>query len=801
MSLDYLFRYFSFLVAFLLFQFVSLNAFSQTQPNITGEVYDQDGTPVYMANVVLKGTPYHTETDTEGHFTLSVPPGKYELEITRVGFKAEKTEITVGITGLKLGRKVLTNSAVQQEVQVSGKTKAQVIKEQGFQVNAIDLKAQYNTTSDLNQVLNRTTGVRIREEGGLGSNFNFSLNGFSGNQVKFFLDGIPMDNFGSSFTLNNLPVNIAERIEVYKGVVPVGLGTDALGGAVNIITRSNKNYLDVSYSVGSFNTHRPAISAGYYDPKTHFTVRANAFYNYSDNNYKVRVEPIDFETNQKLPARDVKRFHDNYESAGGQIEVGVSGTSYADKLLLGLLASGNDKDVQTGVTMEQVYGKRTTKSNTIIPTLKYQKYNFLAKGLDLNLYSAYNISNNRFIDTSRYRYNWLRETQLVSNGGRGEQGFSLLKNKDHEALITANLSYKLNDHHAFTYNYILSDFTRKSSDAADPDKNLIYEFPQGVRKQNMGISWQATYGAFTANVFGKAYLFKAKSAENVSTNLDPVFQVVSTNKNYLGYGAASAYYLLPQLQVKASYEKAYRMPDASEILGDGLYVIANPRLNPESSHNFNVGAIYTAYQSASHRVDIEGNFIYRNARDYIRPFQGQNQPTGRQLTNVGKVVTTGVEGEIRYSWKRLIYASVNATYQNIVDSTQFLKSSNLSGTIVTKNQNYGYRLPNIPYLFGNFNLGAQIPDVGAKNNRLGINYSLNVVQNYYLTPNQLGAGNDDEIPRQIAHNVSADYSLRNGKYNVSLECRNLTDNLLYDNFRLQKPGRSVWLKLRYFITK
>jgi len=70
------------------------------------------------------------------------------------------------------------------------------------------------------------------------------LNGFSGNQVRFFLDGVPMDNFGSSFQINNIPINFAERVEVYKGVVPIWLGSDALGGAVNIITGNKyRNYI------------------------------------------------------------------------------------------------------------------------------------------------------------------------------------------------------------------------------------------------------------------------------------------------------------------------------------------------------------------------------------------------------------------------------------------------------------------------------------------------------------------------------------------------------------------------------
>lgn len=84
-------------------------------------------------------------------------------------------------------------------------------------------------------------GVKLRVNSGVGSDYNFTLNGFSGRQVKFFMNGLAMDNFGDAFSINNLPANMVERAEVYKGVLPVGLGADALGGAVNVITRKTAN--------------------------------------------------------------------------------------------------------------------------------------------------------------------------------------------------------------------------------------------------------------------------------------------------------------------------------------------------------------------------------------------------------------------------------------------------------------------------------------------------------------------------------------------------------------------------------
>jgi outer membrane cobalamin receptor len=209
--------------------------------------------------------------------------------------------------------------------------------EQAYAVSVVDLATKYQTASLLNKVLNTVTSVNIREDGGLGSNYSFSMNGFSGNQVKFFIDGIPMDNFGSSFNLATISANMADRIEVYKGVLPVSLGSDALGGAVNIVSRTNANYLDATYSVGSFNTHRAAVN-GVYTAKAGFTFRANAFANYSDNNYEVWAPIVNLQTNKQEGEEWAKRFNDGYQSYGVKLETGVVRQSWADYLLVGMIA-------------------------------------------------------------------------------------------------------------------------------------------------------------------------------------------------------------------------------------------------------------------------------------------------------------------------------------------------------------------------------------------------------------------------------------------------------------------------------
>ena len=777
-----------------------------TTGRITGSVYGEANAPAAFASINLVGTAYHTESDERGRFVLAVPAGRYNLTLSLVGYKplTRDVVVTAGVDTELTGLVLVADNALS-EVIVRGKTDVRKVNEQGFAVNAIDLKTSYGLNRDLNQVLNTTTGVRIREEGGLGSNFNFLLNGFSGNQVKFFLDGIPIDNFGSSLTLNNFPANMAERIEVYKGVLPVSLGTDALGGAVNIVSRSNPNYLDASYSVGSFNTHRVALNGAYTNVKTGFTVRANTFVNYSDNNYRVLVPIKNLTTSSFGSEQWVPRFHDGYRSATGQLEVGVTGKKWADKFLVGLIASGNDKDVQTGVVMERVFGAITSNTRTLIPTLKYKKTDLLTKGLDVNLYAAYNLTRFTLIDTTAREYNWLGQykTNLASGSGGvgGERSRTRLQNTDRQALVTVNLTYRLSAVQTLALNYVGTNFHRQSYDPENPDA-VSNRFPSDLAKNVLGLAWNLDIQSrFTTSVFAKYFAMRAVGYQQVDAFTERErYEATPFTYASPGYGLATAYFVRPTLQVKASYEHAYRLPEGSEIFGDGVFVVYNVGLKPERSHNVNLGARYATPSEKAHRITAETGLIYRLTTDFIRLDQSVSGAS-RQNQNKGLVRTTGVEGELAYAYRKLFFASVNGTYQRIVDRQEFEQRGGFTGG-VTKNITYNFRLPNLPFLFGNANVGVNLP--ARPNRSLSLTYNLNYVEKYSLVYAELGESAFNQryiIPTQFAHNLSAGYSLGGGKYNLTVECRNFTDNLLYDSYRLQKPGRSFSVKLRYFISK
>lgn len=772
----------------------SIQGFSQSNKvNLTGVILTDSGQPAEGVSVELKGTAYSTLTNEKGEYELSAEPGNYVLSVTYVGYKSKQTKINLQSNQTAPSISIEEDMAALDEVQVTGKSKVERVREQPFNITAVDLKMIHNTSADLNQVLNRTTGVRVRETGGMGSDFNFSLNGFSGNQVKFFMDGIPIDSYGSSFTLNNIPVNLAERIEVYKGVVPVELGSDALGGAVNIVTnQSVKRYVDASYSFGSFNTHKLAVNTRF-SGKKGLVANINAFGNYSDNSYKVDVSVADKNGNFG-PVQAYKHFHDGYKSGAIIGEIGAKDKKYADYLVLGMMMSANKKEIQTGATMQNVVGDAFKDSKAFVPTLKYKKDSLFTKNLSVNFIASYNMVNSRSVDTSSYRYKWdgSRTYNVLSNSGEISREKTIYVFDDNSFQANTNFKYDLNDRQYFAFNYSVNNLKRKEeeqfrADAPKPgsptlDKNIL------------GLSYNLA--AFDRKLsfiaFGKKYFLKSRMIDVVDDYADEKQYVVYNNSfDDWGYGTALAYFLTSEIQLKASYEHAFRLPTAEEMLGDGITILPAIELVPEESDNFNAGFSYKKSYSV-HSFGFQGNFIYRNAKNFIR-----SKPEGALAiySNLADVRVTGFDGSLHYGYKNWLTFEVNATQQKTINEGNFDPPwTNI------KNDYKGSQIENVPIFYGNANLGFNFKNIRTSDDNLSVNLFANYVGEYYLKSTKNGDPSTRRtIPEQFTQSIATAYVFGKGKYNVGLECNNITNAKVYDYFMIQKPGRSFTVKFRYFI--
>ncbi|MBQ3743279.1 MAG: TonB-dependent receptor [Bacteroidales bacterium] len=687
----------------------------------------------------------------------------------------------------------LNDTLVLQNATVTAKSREQKLREGAFAVGALNIRLQASTLQSLTQAIDRSSGIRIREEGGVGSEFDLSINGMSGNSIRYFLDGMPLDAKGTGMTLANLPVNIIERVEIYKGVIPVSFGSDALGGAVNIVTnRSRRNYLDFSYGIGSFHTHKADFSAQYTGRKTGLIIKPVISANYSKNDYLMRGVKVRNEDRTAFVIKDLPRFHDDYLSLFGQMEVGVADRSWADAFFVSASVSKVDKDIQTGATQDRVIGMAERHTQSLNVSARYEKVDFLTDGMQFQISASHTMDHSQTIDTTYRRYYWDGSYIDGSYSEIRSRGKTLRHYRRPLTVVRSNLSYRLAEGHELALNYVFNRAGNRQTDDWDTD---FVPTDDVLAKHVAGLSYDQSLlsGRLNNAFFVKDYVNHLMIGQNElpSTTGANVVQGSDT-KNYVGYGLGTRFLFLDPLAVKGSYEHSVRLPISRELLGNGSTVYPNVALKPEISENFNLGLFGTFDLGGGHSIAYEVNGFVRLVDNYIRATVTETESM-MQYVNVAAVHIKGVDGEVRYDWAGKLHVAANASYDDSRDMRKYTQSGDLSVT-------YRNRTPNRPWTYANAEVSYSFYDVGLRGSRLRLSADYQWVHWFYLTWAAFGsASSKSKVPTQHITNASLLYSWHANRYNVSLECTNLFDALAFDNYMLQKPGRAFFLKFRLFL--
>lgn len=148
----------------------------------------------------------------------------------------------------------------------------------------------------------------------------------------------------------------------------------------------------------------------------------------------------------------------------------------------------------------------------------------------------------------------------------------------------------------------------------------------------------------------------------------------------------------------------------------------------------------------------------------------------------------------RYSYSH--WLSVGGTYSSMDtrDNEKYLEGGSLQESL-----KYKLRIPNQPYRYASLDASLYWHDLFAKGNRLSLTYDSYYQHEFPLNWETIGeASSKKRVPEQFSHNLGITYSIKNGRYSLSLECKNFTDEKLYDNYSLQKAGRAFYGKVRVY---
>lgn len=790
----------------------SLNLVAQTG-SISGYIMFDNNEPSLGVSVTIENESLKKETSAgvNGEFSFkAIPHGNYTLKVYSINAKSVTKPITLNSDSKTLTIILeLTDYQDLQEVVVNAKTEKRQIEDKGFAVNVVETKEISQRNIQVNEILNTTVGVKIRQDGGLGSNVEYSLNGLSGSSVRIFIDGIPISMYGSSFNLNSIPPSMIKNIEVYKGVVPGYLSDDALGGAINIVLeKSIKSNLNASVSYGSFNTLQASVNGLYRFEKTGLTIKASGFHNYSDNDYEVSGRSVVTTGlgGVQTPIT-AKRFNDAYRSTGGMAQIGYTDVKWADQFFVGVTGSDDYKEVQHGafMTITPYYG-RFLESDALLGTLNYQKKDLLTKGLDLTVNGLYGNRNRIVNDTVAWAYSWNgeRATDFRGDeyqytwGSQQEGGPTLATIKRKVSSIRTGLSYSINNHHKVLLNHVYSGIDREDSDALRSVLENTFAGTRDLYKNIYSLTYElsAIENKLKANLFGKHYRQKTVSidpaiASDSNGNDIIVDEIVKSDNTYEGYGFAASYALMPNITLLTSAEKAIRLPNETEVFGnDGDNVVANPGIRPELSNNFNLGFRFGKFNIKKHAFAISTNLFARNITDKIGlPIETSLNVNDELIlyVNQGNAKSKGIDAQLNYTYNNNFGLNFNVSHFDLTTETA-------NGTEIA--------IPNTPFLTMNGSLRYSFTDLIQKKSVLNLFYTTYFTDEFsYLVPQGSNTVGDDffKVPQQLNQDFGLSYTFPNQQLIMSFDIKNIFDKPIYDNLSVQKPGRAFYLKLNYFI--
>lgn len=671
-------------------------------------------------------------------------------------------------------------------VQVLGSAnEGQQLQQSAAAVNVIDTRKAKQQSADLGEVLARSQGVAVRREGGLGSDARFSLNGLYDDQIRFFLDGVPLERAGYPFGVANVPVNLVDRVEVYRGVVPIRLGADALGGAVNLVSdQSYDSHLGVSYQLGSFGTYRLTLDGRYRDAPTGLFVGAAAFVDRAKNDYEVDVEVPD-ERGRLFPAT-VRRFNDAYTSFGGTVEGGVVDQPWARRLLLTAFASTYDKELQNNVVMTVPYGEAHYGETVLGGTLRYE----VDVTPELELEQVINYAHRRidFVDKSLWVYDWfgqrIRERRV---GGEIESDPTDQVIWENSVFARTRAKWKVWPGQSLEVS-VSPSFTARTGDEriqANPDARDPLTAKRHLLTVVSGVEHQIdAFGDRLQNViFVKDYVYSASSEEVLAGN---IFREREKDKHSLGVGDALRFRFTPWLYAKASYEYATRLPRPDEVFGDGVLVRANLELEPEVSHNANIGPRLELLRSPIGDVTLDINAFLRES-DKLIVLLGNDRFFSYQ--NVYKARGIGLENGLGWtSPGRHVSLDGTLTWQSVRNASD-------EGTFAGFE---GDRIPNRPYLFASWGARLHFAGMPGSDDALEPFYAARYVHQFYRGWESQGLREFKQVvDAQVTHAAGLSYLFNSDviRTTTTVEVDNLTDAKAYDFFGVQRPGRAVYLKL------
>jgi TonB-dependent receptor len=244
-----------FLLITLLF---SIAGISQ-EGNIQGVITDNDGLKVPFSNIIIESLKQGTISDVDGNFVIvNVPAGKHTVTVKYIGYDDATAEVNVNpnattTLNFTIIPKALELDGVTITSYVSGQAKALNAQKNKQNITNVVSTDQIGKFPDANigDAVKRIPGITMQVDQGEAR--NIIVRGLAPQLNSVTLNGsrIPSaEGDNRNVQMDLIPADMIQLIEVSKAVTP-DMDADALGGSVNLVTRTAPEGFRLSATAGS----------------------------------------------------------------------------------------------------------------------------------------------------------------------------------------------------------------------------------------------------------------------------------------------------------------------------------------------------------------------------------------------------------------------------------------------------------------------------------------------------------------------------------------------------------------------
>ncbi len=765
---------------------------------ISGTIRDKEtGRLLSSVNVTIPLLKIGTVTDNSGIFQLKdIPKGRYEILFSFVGYKSLRLSIKFDSAAIQhLNVNLLPSPIKLGEVKVySTKTTSALNYIPVPAEVVLNDKIKSNNPVSVPDVLKNEPGLALGRDGIWGT--QTSIRGLSKSSIVTMVDGNRLETATDlAAELSLIDINDIDRIEVIKGAASSLYGTGALGGIINIITKS-----------GSFNKN--------------FIIKGNAGSSYSSVNNE-GMGNLSLEADALVwyvRINSTLRKADNTNTPRGIL----NNSQYADNNISFSAGILPFKNQEINLKYQNYFAKNVgiPGGNLLFPANALVTYPVEQRQMFSAEYSIKNLTHSLNRLSAKYFYqdiyrdvkNIPYQTKYVTTpDGQPDKNMIVQEITPHARHYTNGVQIEsnwiLNDNYLVfgldgwqrnldsrrERHILIQNIDKNTQDVLSTVNQIIGERPIPESKfQSLGLYAQDEWNLVSDKI--KLILGGRWDKINISNKqlFNPVYLIVNGVTNYnppdrLQWNAANinnyswsanlglSYLLQKGFSLNLSAAHSFRSPSLEERyqfidLGN-VVELGNPELNPERGYFFD-GGIKLWNDNLSLTFDVFYNYI----ADLVVQKSGTYDGRAALInSNIGKAVLYGFDGSLNYNF-----------YKDIIlyCTTSFVRGKNIEDNLY---------LPQIPPLNGI--LGIKTP----------VTYFLNLdfSSTFFTTQNKIAPG-EISTPGYVYFDFylsSKEFEIRGITYQLFAGVENLTNKAYRNHLATNRgsvtvePGRNIFIKV------